>query len=94
MPDLEPLRLKAIVRGKVQGVSFRWYTQQTALPLKLTGYARNLPNRSVEVIAEGERAQLETLLQFLHVGPPTAHVEGVEVEWLAATGEFTDFSAG
>jgi acylphosphatase len=84
-------RLHALVRGKVQGVSFRWYTQQTALPLGLTGYARNLPDRSVEVVAEGERLQLETLLQFLPVGPPTARVDGVTVEWLPATGEFTDF---
>ncbi|MBC8170329.1 MAG: acylphosphatase, partial [Anaerolineae bacterium] len=70
-------RLHALVRGQVQGVSFRWYTQQTALPLGLTGYARNLPDRSVEVVAEGGRIQLEKLLQFLHVGPPTARVDGV-----------------
>lgn len=87
-------RLQARIRGKVQGVSFRWYTRQTAIPLGLTGYAHNLPDRSVEVVAEGERSDLEKLLQFLHVGPPSARVDAVTSAWQTATGEFRDFSIG
>jgi acylphosphatase len=74
-------RLFAIVKGRVQGVSFRWYTQQKAQALGLTGCARNLPNGSVEVLAEGSRPVLEALVAFLHEGSPAAKVDDVDVRW-------------
>lgn len=84
-------QLHAIVHGRVQGVNFRYYTLQTANQLGLTGWVRNLPDRTVEVVAEGTPAALERLLAFLHAGPPSAHVTRVNAEWRAATGAFDRF---
>jgi acylphosphatase len=83
--------LKANVRGRVQGVGFRASVQARALKLGLTGYARNQFDGSVDVVAEGERANLETLLEYLHHGPPGARVEQLTHEWWGASGEFHGF---
>jgi len=85
------VRLHAIVHGRVQGVSFRYYTVQRARELGVTGYARNLWDESVEVMAEGTRAAVDELLAFLRVGPRSAFVTGVDVQWLASTDEFQRF---
>jgi acylphosphatase len=69
-----------LVRGRVQGVGFRWFVARTARKLGLTGHARNLPDGSVEVVASGEPAELERLAHELAKGPPGAVVAGVEVE--------------
>lgn len=66
------------VTGRVQGVFFRDTTRQVAQNLKLTGYARNMPDGSVEVLACGTRAGLDRLEEWLHSGPPHARVENVE----------------
>ncbi len=84
-------QLRAVVRGHVQGVSFRYYTQQEALRLGLTGWVRNLPEGTVQVDAEGPRPRLEQLLAFLHSGPSAARVAAVEPTWAAASGEFSRF---
>jgi len=84
-------RLQAVVRGRVQGVSFRYYTQRRAQELGLTGYVCNNWDGTVEVVAEGPRAALESLLSFLRVGPRAAFVTQVEVSWLPATGGFHRF---
>lgn len=84
-------RLQAIVHGRVQGVNFRYYTQRRASELGVTGFVRNLWDRTVEVVAEGRRADLENLLSFLHVGPPAALVTGVDATWVAPTGKFNRF---
>jgi acylphosphatase len=85
-------RLHAIVEGSVQGVNFRYYTSRRARSLGLTGWVANRADGSVEVVAEGERADLEKLLDFLHDGPPSAMVSRVTGQWQAAHGEFDDFS--
>ncbi len=92
MSDTFSLRLHAIIFGKVQGVFFRDSTLHTANELKLVGWVRNLPNGSVEVIAEGSHDSLESLLNFLRVGPPQAHVEQVAADWQLATSEFSSFT--
>ena len=84
-------RLHAIISGRVQGVSFRYYTQQEAQKLGVKGWIRNRPERTVEVTAEGERDKLDDLLAFLHHGPPAAKVENVQSTWSDAIGEFSDF---
>ena len=84
-------RLRAIVHGHVQGVFFRAHTQKEAAKLGLTGFARNLPDGSVEVVAEGPKEKLDMLENWLAEGSPHARVEKVESEWLEATGEFTAF---
>lgn len=66
------------VTGRVQGVFFRDSTRQVAQSLKLTGYARNMPDGSVEVLACGAPASLDRLEAWLQSGPPQARVQGVE----------------
>jgi acylphosphatase len=84
-------QLHAIVHGRVQGVSFRYYTLEAAQRQGVAGWVRNLPDGTVEVTAEGTRQQLDSLLAFLHQGPPGARVTQVDVEWRRATGQFRDF---
>ncbi len=84
-------RLHAIVSGRVQGVSFRYYTAQTARSLGLRGWVRNKVNGTVEVTTEGNRELLERLLKFLYEGPTSAYVTGVESQWLEASDEFENF---
>lgn len=87
----ELTRLHAVIEGRVQGVGFRMFVQNTAAALGLTGWVRNRWNRSVEVIAEGNRTALDQLLAALQRGPRSALVTKVRPEWQAATGEFTSF---
>lgn len=84
-------RVEILVRGRVQGVAFRWYTLQKAQGLGLTGWVRNRPDGSVRMVAEGARRDLETFRDWALLGPNHAHVEGHEISWSAATGEFDDF---
>jgi acylphosphatase len=89
MSDLASV--KVIVYGYVQGVFFRDFTYRRARELGLTGYVRNLPSRAVEVLAEGERINLEKLIGHLKTGPPGAAVENVEVSWSEYTGSYSHF---
>lgn len=73
---------RCFVSGLVQGVFFRGSTRQRALELGLNGYARNLPDGRVEVLVVGEPAAAEQLIEWLHRGPPSARVTGVEVQEL------------
>ena len=86
-------RLKAVVKGEVQGVGFRWAVQRQAGRLGLTGYAENLPDGSVRVEAEGAPDRLDQLEAFLHQGPQWAEVAAVDSQRQSATGEFHRFEA-
>ncbi|MDP6628957.1 MAG: acylphosphatase [Candidatus Marinimicrobia bacterium] len=88
----DELSVKLIVSGKVQGVSFRWFTVQAAREMGLCGYAKNLPDGTVEVIAEGTKAGLESLIKKVKQGSPFSHVENVEVDWGGLTNQFSDFN--
>jgi acylphosphatase len=66
------------VRGRVQGVGYRYFAQRTAQSLGLTGYARNLDDGRVEVYATGPAQKLAELAPLLHRGPRWAEVRGVE----------------
>jgi acylphosphatase len=79
-------RLVAEVRGRVQGVGFRAFALREAMRLDLHGSVSNERNGSVNVIAEGPRADLEMLLERLEDGPPAALVERVIVHWEPARG--------
>ncbi len=84
--------MRAIVKGIVQGVGYRYFTVYQAQRIgSITGYVRNLYSGDVEVVAEGEREKLEQLLSQLRKGPMGAHVTDVEVFWEQPTGEFTNF---
>lgn len=88
----ERVRMRAIVKGIVQGVGFRYFTVYQAQRIGgITGYVRNLRGGNVEVVAEGEKDKLEQLLVQLRKGPTGARVTGVNVFWEQPTGEFTNF---
>lgn len=71
-------RVHAVVHGLVQGVFFRDYTQQKAKELGLSGWVRNLPDRTVETVFEGDSGKVEEMLDWLKIGSPMSHVEHVE----------------
>ena len=75
----------------MQGVFFRAYTSRWATELGLTGYVRNLPDGSVEVRAEGDKEQLQRLIDYLKAGPPAARVEKVAANWLEYSGDYSRF---
>jgi acylphosphatase len=84
-------QLTATVTGRVQGVSFRYYTRREAVNLGLTGWVRNERDGSVLVVAEGDASQLEKLLTYLHAGPLSAKVEQVIAEWSEGPAKCRDF---
>jgi acylphosphatase len=84
-------RVEATVYGRVQGVSFRYYTQHKARQLGLTGWVANHPDGSVRLVAEGSRPDLEELVAFLQQGPPAARVSQVDAAWHEAGGEWHSF---
>jgi acylphosphatase len=84
-------RLRASVRGVVQGVGYRYFVLQAARSLGVAGWVANRYDGSVEVLAEGPEDRLEVLLRRLRDGPRSAVVKGVDVEWCPATGEFDGF---
>jgi acylphosphatase len=86
------IRLHATVEGRVQGVGYRAFVEQNAYVLGLKGWVRNRWDGSVEVIAEGDRPDLEKLLAALQRGPRAADVSHMQIEWLPATREFSRFS--
>ena len=79
------------VRGRVQGVAYRAFACAAASRRGLTGGARNLDDGRVELEVEGERSEVEALLDALRQGPPMARVDDVTVEWVAPTGQYTGF---
>lgn len=84
-------RIEAIVGGKVQMVMYRDFAQRMAWLLKLRGEVQNLPDKTVRVIAEGERTALEKYIRKLHQGPLLARVDSVSVTWHPASGEYEKF---
>jgi len=85
--------MRYLIRGRVQGVFFRANTRQQAERLNLAGYAHNLPDGRVEVVACGESHSLETLKAWLHQGPELAEVTEVILEELPNQ-ELSGFSIG
>ena len=89
---MQTASLRAVVRGRVQGVFFRAFVRRWAYQLKLSGYVRNLPDGAVEVVVEGERPDLEKLLEYLKEGPPASQVAEVAEEWGEVGGQFNGFA--
>jgi acylphosphatase len=75
-----------VVRGRVQGVGYRYFVLREASALGVSGFARNLPDGDVEVVAEGSEETLADLEERLREGPSFASVSGVEREELAPRG--------
>ncbi len=79
-------QVRAIVQGRVQGVYFRGATVEQARSLDLAGFARNLPDGSVEVVARGPKEGVDLLVEFLRRGPSLARVLKVDLDWDDTTG--------
>ncbi|GLW06075.1 acylphosphatase [Microtetraspora sp. NBRC 13810] len=86
-----PVRLTAWVRGRVQGVGFRWWTRSRALELGLLGWARNTADGRVEIVAEGSRDSCVKLLELLRGCDPPGRVDGVVERWGEARGGLSGF---
>lgn len=82
---MEQNRIRAVVQGRVQGVGFRYHTQQHAVALGVVGYVRNQADGTVEVQAQGGATAIANLVQWLHHGPPAATVTQVDVTQAEAT---------
>lgn len=90
--DGSPLvQLYVLISGKVQGVGFRNFTKQTADQMGIYGYVKNLPNGKVEAVLEGREADVNKVLEKLHVGPKPAKVTDVKTEKRKFTGEYKGF---
>ncbi|HEY7451895.1 MAG TPA: acylphosphatase [Candidatus Limnocylindria bacterium] len=85
-------RLTARVRGRVQGVGYRWWAVEAANRLGLVGWVRNADDeRAVELVAEGDPATLDAFEVQLHAGPHAAQVESVEATRGPATHDMSRF---
>ncbi len=85
-------RVHIRISGIVQGVGFRAFVWRNARSLGLRGYVKNLPDGTVEVVAEGEEEALRKLVELCWRGPAFARVDSVEERWEDPRGEYTDFS--
>lgn len=84
-------RIHLVISGRVQGVSFRMSAWEQAQRIGVTGWVKNLPDGRVELVAEGDETSLRQMLAWAQLGPRFAHVDQVEVDESAATGEFSNF---
>lgn len=72
---------RVVVSGRVQGVWFRASTRDAARASGVRGFVRNLPDRRVEAVLQGDRAAVERVIAFMREGPPGAEVTDASVEW-------------
>jgi acylphosphatase len=85
------VKAEIIVQGVVQGVGYRFFVLDQARLYNIKGYVRNLPDGTVEVVAEGEEGLVTDFIDRLRIGPLSAHVTGVDVKSHEADAGFTEF---
>jgi len=90
--SMEKVKARVRIEGLVQGVFYRYSTQQKARELGVHGWVRNLRDGSVECLLEGERDAVEALIRWCHHGPPGGHVESVTTKWEEYTGALQGFT--
>ena len=88
------VRAHVHVSGRVQGVFFRAQTENNAIQYDVKGWVRNLPDGRVEAIFEGEKPDVDAMVEFCKRGPSGAYVKQIDVIWEDWTGEFTEFNIG
>ena len=88
-----PRRIAAVASGRVQAVGFRAFAAYEASPLNVTGYAKNLPDGRVEVVAEADEWTLRLFVERLREGPPHGRVDEVVYRWEDPSGKFKGFEA-
>jgi acylphosphatase len=84
-------RARFLIKGHVQGVCYRMYAQEEADRIGLTGWVKNQPDSTVEVVCEGERSAIAAFLTWCRKGPVGARVTDIEVAYAEPTGEFDSF---
>lgn len=84
-------RVHLLVEGHVQGVGFRFYVQEKAVALELTGWVRNLHDDRVEIMAEGEHSKLEEFINQVQRGPRNALITDLQLEWMQHEGNYRRF---
>jgi acylphosphatase len=82
-----------VVSGRVQGVGFRWFVIEAASVEGITGWVRNLPEGTVEVVAEGDAEAVTRFERQLRRGPARARVDDVATDVMDPTGRFATFTA-
>jgi acylphosphatase len=85
-------RAHVFIRGKVQGVYFRQNTKQVATKQRVTGWVCNLLDGRVEAVFEGDKIDVNEVIQWCHIGPQNSRVDDVDVRFEKYTGEFTSFT--
>jgi acylphosphatase len=89
--DKESISVRLLVRGKVQGVYFRFNLQQVAMKNSVVGWVRNLPDGNVEALLEGNKEDVNQVVRWSKIGPENARVDEVEMDYGQYTGEYKDF---
>ncbi len=89
---MEKVRAHVIVEGRVQGVFFRHHTQEMAFKSGVKGWVRNRRDGTVEALFEGDKEEVDQMIQWCHRGPSEARVIKVHLNWEDYIGEFDDFS--
>jgi acylphosphatase len=88
---MEKVRAGATIEGRVQGVFFRYHTQDMAFKLGVKGWVKNRRDGRVEAVFEGDKEKVDQMIQWCHRGPSEARVTKVYLHWEDYTGEFEDF---
>lgn len=87
----DKVRVHVIITGRVQGVAYRYSTQDAAYRFNVFGWVRNKKDGRVEAVFEGEKADVDSMLAWCETGPRMAEVKNVAVTWEEYSGEFSSF---
>lgn len=88
---MKSVRATVRIRGVVQGVNFRYFTQRTACQHNVTGWVKNLNGGDVEATFEGKESDVRQVVDWCRHGPAAAHVDEILIDWEEFRGEFNDF---
>jgi acylphosphatase len=89
--DKESISVRLLIRGKVQGVYFRFNMQQVAKKNSVVGWVRNLPDGNVEALLEGNKEDVNQVVEWSKMGPENAKVDEVKVDYGQYVGGYNDF---
>jgi acylphosphatase len=84
-------RVRILVEGRLQGINFRYYTQQQAQKLGLTGFVRHLSDGRIEIDAQGDDESIETLLAWCQEGPQSSHLKSILFRYDEPSEHTSDF---
>lgn len=86
------IQMRCVIEGRVQGVAYRAYVQDSATELGVVGYVQNKADGTVVVVAQGMPDTLKDFVEYLHEGSSLSRVESVAIEWGSVRQTFTEFS--